>query len=85
MFSFMPGVKLYEFPTASIDGQVIQISQEEKVLFTSSILSTLEYYFDEKSAVTLSIFQNQVWENVDFWEDGRSAYGLSLGFITSLL
>jgi len=85
MFSYMPGIKLYEFPTATLNGQVIQISQEKKSLFTTTALVTLEYYFDDKSALTLSLFQNQVWRDIDFWEDGRSAVGFSIGFITSLI
>ncbi|GAB4417412.1 MAG: hypothetical protein OHK0039_27720 [Bacteroidia bacterium] len=54
-------------------------------LFTTSFLTVVEYYFDEKSALTLSLFQNQVWRKVDFWQDGGAAWGFSLGFITSLL
>ncbi len=85
MFSLMPGIKFYEFPTAQINGQQVTISQSGKSLFTTSILGTIEYYFDEKSAFTFSLYQNQVWENTDFWVDGRSAIGFSIGFITSLL
>ena len=85
MFSIMPGIKFYEFPTAEVNGQQITINQGAKSLFTTSVLGTLEYYFDEKSAFTFSLYQNQVWQNVDFWVDGRSAIGFSVGFITSLL
>lgn len=85
MFSVMPGIKIYEFPTATIDGQQVVISQEGKSVFTTSALTTLEYYFDEKSAFTISLFQNQVWKEVDFWVDGGSAVGFSIGFITSLM
>lgn len=85
MFSVMPGIKLYEFPTATIDGQQVVVSQEGKSVFTTSALTTLEYYFDEKSAFTISLFQNQVWKEVDFWVDGGSAVGFSIGFITSLM
>jgi len=85
MFAFMPGVKLYEFPTASIDGQQVTVRSTSKSIFTSISLSTLEYYIDEKSALTLSLYQNQVWRKVDFWENGGSAVGFSIGFITSLL
>ena len=85
MFSIMPGIKLYEFPTATLNGQQIQINQKGKSIFTTSLLTTLEYYFDEKSAFTISLYQNQVWQSIDFWEDGRSALGFSIGFITSLL
>lgn len=85
MFSIMPGIKFYEFPTATLNGQQIQVNQKGKSIFTTSVLTTLEYYFDEKSALTFSLYQNQVWRNVDFWENGRAAFGFSLGFITSLL
>lgn len=48
-------------------------------------MTAIEYYFDEKSAFTFTLFQNQVWDKVDFWEDKGSAYGFSIGFITSLM
>ena len=85
MFSAMPGIKLYEFPTASLADQTITVRSSAKSIFTTIFLSTLEYYIDEKSAVTFSLYQNQVWRKIDFWEDGGSAVGFSIGFITSLL
>ncbi len=85
MFSLMPGMKFYEFPTATVTPQRIQIGQKSKRIFSTSVLATLECYFDEKSAFTVSLFQNQVWREVDFWEDGGAAFGFSIGFITSLL
>lgn len=85
MIAVMPGVKMYEFPTASLDGSRVIVSQEAKQLFTTVALATLEYYFDHKSAFTISISQNSVWKKVDFWADGTSAVSFSLGFITSLL
>lgn len=85
MISVMPGIKLYEYPIANVDGQRILISQTGNSLFTTSFLYSLEYYFDEKSALTLSMYNNRVWKEIDFWEDGRSAIGFSIGFITSLL
>ncbi|MCI5058117.1 MAG: hypothetical protein MRY83_18530 [Flavobacteriales bacterium] len=85
MISVMPGIKFYEYPSASIDSQRILLTQSSKSIFTSSIFTTFEYYFDEKSALTISLFQNQVWDKADFWETGRLAHGISVGFITSLL
>lgn len=85
MISVMPGIKLYEFPTAVTEGQRIIVRQESKTTFTSIFLVTLEYYVDQKSALTFSIYQNQVWKSVDFWQNDGSAFGVSLGFITSLL
>lgn len=85
MFAALPGIKLYEFPTADTNGQQIILKQESKSVFTTMLLSTLEYYIDEKSALTLSVYQNQVWEDGDFWVGGRSAVGFSVGFITSLM
>ena len=85
MFAAMPGVKLYEFPSATLDGQQITVRSSAKSVFTTIFLSTLEYYIDQKSSLTFSLYQNQVWSNVDFWEDGGSAVGFSIGFITSLL
>ena len=83
--SLMPGMKFYEFPVATVEGQSIALSNKSRRIFTSSVMSSLEFYFDEKSALTLSLFQNQVWEKTDFWTDGGGAYGISLGFITSLV
>ena len=85
MVALMPGIKFYEFPTADITGNQILISQKGRSLFTTSILATAEYYFDPKSAFTFSIYQNQVWKKRDFWADGTSAIGFSIGFITSLV
>jgi len=85
MFGVMAGTKLYDFPTATVNGQQIVIMAEGKSIFTTMFLTTLEYYIDSKSAVTFSLYQNQVWQQVDFWQDGGSALGFSIGFITSLL
>ena len=85
MFSAMAGTKRYDFPFATLDGQQITIRSESKSTFTTIFLSTVEYYLDEKSALTFSLYQNHVWRKVDFWEDGGSAVGFSIGFITSLL
>lgn len=85
MFSAMPGIKLYEFPTATIENQRIIIKSKTRSIFTTIFLSTVEYYVDDKSALTFSLYQNQVWRKMDFWENGGSSVGFSLGFITSLL
>ena len=85
MVAAMPGIKLYEFPSATLDGQQVTVNSEAKSIFTTIFLTTLEYYVDEKSALTFSVYQNQVWNKVDFWENGGSAIGFSIGFITSLL
>ena len=85
MVSAMPGIKFYEFPSASLNGTQVEISQKGRSVFTSSFLGTIEYYFDEKSAFTISLSQNQVWKRVDFWPNKGSAYCISVGFITSLL
>lgn len=85
MLTALPGVKSYQFPTATVSGQQIQIASETRMLFTTTFLTTLEYYFDDKSALTISLFENQVWKRTDFWEDHGAAFGVSIGFITSLL
>ena len=84
MFSVMAGTKIYDVPVASVNGQQLIIKSISKSIFTTMLLSTAEYYIDEKSALTFSIYQNRVWRKVDFWEDGGSAIGFSIGFITSL-
>ena len=85
MVAALPGVKLYEFPTASVEEQQIVLKSTGKSVFTTIFLSTLEYYVDEKSALTFSLYQNQVWNKTDFWQNGSAAIGFSIGFITSLL
>ena len=84
MFSALGGIKLYDVPVATLNGQQVIVESLSKSIFTSMLLSTGEYYIDEKSALTFSIYQNQIWRKVDFWEDGGSAIGFSIGFITSL-
>ncbi len=85
LLSAMSGIKTYNFPTASLTGTTITIRQKSRSIFTSTFLIAGELYFDQKSAITLSLHYNQVWKNIDFWEDGGAAYGISIGFITSLL
>jgi len=84
MFAIMPGIKFYEYPELRQIDESFELTLRSGSLFTTSFLGTVEYYFDEKSAFTFSLYQNQVWEDVDFWADGRAAYGFSIGFITSL-
>lgn len=43
-----------------------------------------EYYFDEKSALTVEIMEAHVWNSVDFWQANGAAWGFSVGVITSL-
>lgn len=85
MFAVGPGWKMYDFPVGEINETDILISQDRRSVFTTSFMTALEYYFDEKSAITFTVYQNQVWDNVDFWEDHGGAWGFSLGFITSLM
>lgn len=85
MIALNPGLKFYEFPVATAQGPVLQLSLSSGRVFSTSAFSTLEYYFDEKSALTFSLYYNRVWEAVDFWAEGQNSYGASLGFITALL
>lgn len=85
IISTMAGVKTYSFPTASLQNQTILVRQKSKSIFTSTFLIAGELYFDQKSAITVSAHYNLVWKEIDFWEDNGGAFGISLGFITSLL
>lgn len=85
LVAVMGGIKLYEFPTATIENQQVTVGQDGKSIFTSGAMASAEYYFDEKSALTFSLYHNQVWKDIDFWTDGRIAWGLSIGFITALI
>lgn len=79
-----PGVKFYDFPTATLEGNTVLISQDGKSIFTSRTTFGLEYYINSKSAIIFDIFQSQIWDKRDFWQSNTGAYGLSVGFITAL-
>lgn len=85
MFSVQPGIKMYDYPETVVSNGQAVISQRGNTVFTTLFITSFEYYFDRKSAFTLSLFENQVWENVDFWSENGVAYGISIGFITALL
>ena len=74
------------FPAYIVNELFLEFTiQKNKTVFTTILLSTLEYYIDKKSALTFSFYHNQVYRDMHFWQDGGSAFGLSIGFITSLL
>lgn len=79
------GVKFYDFPVATVENLNLQIRNSSNTLFTTRIVLGGEYYFDEKSALTISLIQSQVWNKQDFWADKAGAWGISVGFITSLI
>ena len=78
------GATRYNFPTLVVDEDVISIEQSGKLLFSSRATVGFEYYFTEKSAFAIDLFQNQIWERQDFWQNSGSAVGISFGFIASL-
>ena len=78
------GVKFYNFPIAHQTGSITNIELNSRNLFTTRVALGAEYYMNEKSAFTLEIFQNQVWNKQDFWLDSGNIYGVSVGFITAL-
>lgn len=84
LFIFQPGVKFYDFPVATQEGNAITIGQDNRSIFTSRSTLGLEYYLNNKSAISFDLFHNQVWDSVDFWINHRAGFGISLGFITAL-
>lgn len=78
------GVKYYNFPEFVQTNSVISISQAKSNVFSTRATLGFEYYFTEKSAFSFDLLQNQVWDEKDFWNESGSAYGFSVGFITSL-
>ena len=79
-----PGWTYYNFPELVINNTTINIEQGKKSIFSTRVTLGFEYYLTEKSAVSIDLLQSQVWEEKDFWEDSGSAFGFSVGFITSL-
>lgn len=78
------GFKFYDFPTAIVDSNSIEIGLDGRNTFTTRVTAGIEYYINNKSAITLDIFQNEAWTDEDFWEDKSGAWGISVGFITAL-
>ncbi|MEL6559072.1 MAG: hypothetical protein AAFQ94_12865 [Bacteroidota bacterium] len=78
------GIKYYNFPEFTQTNSVISIAQGRNNAFSTRATIGFEYYFTEKSAFSLDLLQNQVWDKQDFWRESGSAYGFSVGFITSL-
>ena len=79
-----PGVRFYNYPIALQQGNEITIDQSGNNIFMTRATVGLEYYFDAKTAISFDVFQNQIWEARDFWNDRGDSYGLSIGVITSL-
>ncbi len=79
-----PGIRLYNYPFATINGNEITIDQTGNSIFLTRATVGLEYYFDEKTAISVDVFQNQVWEQRDFWSDRGDSFGFSIGVITAL-
>lgn len=78
------GVKRYNFPQFVAQGGTILIEQGKNSVLNTRITLGFEYYITPKSAVSVDLLQGQVWKEQDFWVDSGSAYGFSVGFITSL-
>ena len=79
-----PGIRLYNFPNATQDGNTIVIEQESDNVWTTRATIGLEYYLDKKAALSLDLFQSQVWQDRSVWRDHRGAFGFSVGIITAL-
>ena len=80
-----PGVKFYDFPVATNENNIITINQAGKSLFVNRITAGYEYYINSKSAFTIDVFGNMVGKKVDFWNEKRGAFGLSIGFTTAIM
>ncbi len=78
------GLKYYNFPEFVQNNTTINIEQRKRNIFSTRITLGLEYYLNEKSAVSFDLLQSQVWKRRDFWSNSGSAIGFSIGFITAL-
>ncbi len=78
------GTRLFSYPNADQTGGTINIEQDNNSIFTTRTTLGLEYYFNPKAALSLDLFQSQIWGNRDFWISQGSAVGFSIGLITAL-
>ncbi|WKN43066.1 hypothetical protein [Tunicatimonas pelagia] len=78
------GVKFYDYPVATQSDSITSINQDGRRIFTTRATFGAEYYLDDKRAFSIDLFQNQIWQERDFWDDKKAAWGVSVGFITSL-
>lgn len=79
------GIKFFSYPQALQNSNIIEINLERKRTFTGRITTGYEYYINDKSALTIEGFFGHTFNERYFWQDSRSAYGISLGFVTSIL
>lgn len=79
------GTKFYNYPTLEQNGQTLALKDASNQLGLSRVTLGLEYYFDEKSAVSVEVLQSAVWKKQDFWNEKTGSWGILVGFITSLL
>jgi hypothetical protein len=78
------GYKFYDFPRASPSPGAIDITLENKTVFTGRLTLGYEYYLNIRSAFTLEAMHGHVFERVHFWEQRGGSWALSLGFTTAL-
>lgn len=80
-----PGTRLYNYPNAIQNGNTITIEQSNNSIFTARTTLGLEYYFNAKAALSVDLFQSQVWKSKDFWDNQNGgALGFSIGITTAL-
>jgi hypothetical protein len=80
-----PGIKFFDYPTATQNQQVIEVNQTRRRIFNGRLSLGYEYYINEKSALTLEVFHGNTFQNTYFWRQSGASNGLSIGFVTALL
>ncbi len=78
------GVRFYDYPTINHGDGVISVLQENKSIGFNRFSVGVEYYLNDKMAVTLEGFFGSTLKQKDFWEDKTSSVGLTLGVTTAL-
>ena len=78
------GVRFYDYPKINHGDGVISVLQENKSIGFNRFSVGIEYYLDDKMAVTLEGFSGSALHQKDFWEDKISSIGLTIGVTTAL-
>ena len=78
------GVRFYDYPKINHGDGVISVLQENKSIGFNRFSVGVEYYLNDKMAVTLEGFFGSTLQQKDFWENKNSSVGLTIGVTTAL-
>ena len=78
------GIRFYDYPEINHDNDAISVLQKNKSTGFNRFSLGVEYYLDDKMAVTFEGFFGSTLQQKDFWEDKNSSLGLTIGVTTAL-